>query len=470
MIDAEPDLTTSWTYKNNNWLDTQTLENGATATYSYNSLGQVTRLLNQISATTISDFSGIAYDGVGNRTSVTASIPGTPSLSGTTSYTYDSKNQLTQETSTRNGGFTDSFGYDSAGSPTSFKGATKSYNSNNQQTGTDFIYDGNGNPTTYAGITLTFDPENHLSAYGSGLTAAYNGDGLRAWKQSAGARTYFLYDATVPVIELDANGNVLATTSFAANGLSSRRTASTSVFYSFDSEGNLAQRSDDLGTVLSNSLFDSHGASLAGSFSEPFGYKAKFGYYTDSEAFLQLLTERYYDPAFGRFLTRDPVGYGGGINLYSYTNNNPENSNDPDGLSGSDRWYGYNNRDFHRWFHRCWKQPGDADATKEEIEEAYDEWVSRGSPSDGNCWGSSKKTAPSTCNEPATARNRVARRYPGPSLDEFRLLEESNRQMETFWTKVLVGDAIVGAVLLAPEGAVVGAWRFLTRVPVPIRP
>lgn len=36
--------------------------------------GPSTRLLNQIGSTTISDFSNIAYDGVGNRTSLTASI------------------------------------------------------------------------------------------------------------------------------------------------------------------------------------------------------------------------------------------------------------------------------------------------------------------------------------------------------------------------------------------------------------
>ena len=27
---------------------------------------------------------------------------------------------------------------------------------------------------------------------------------------------------------------------------------------------------------------------------------------------------RYYDPATGRFVTRDPIGYGGGTNLYGY--------------------------------------------------------------------------------------------------------------------------------------------------------
>ena len=53
--------------------------------------------------------------------------------------------------------------------------------------------------------------------------------------------------------------------------------------HSFDSEGNVAQRSDSSGGVLSNFFFAGHGGILSGSLSEPFGYKAQVGYYTDTE-------------------------------------------------------------------------------------------------------------------------------------------------------------------------------------------
>lgn len=41
---------------------------------------------------------------------------------------------------------------------------------------------------------------------------------------------------------------------------------------------------------------------------------------------------RYYDPGTGRFLTRDPIDYQGGENLYGYAGYNPVNENDPSGL------------------------------------------------------------------------------------------------------------------------------------------
>jgi hypothetical protein len=41
---------------------------------------------------------------------------------------------------------------------------------------------------------------------------------------------------------------------------------------------------------------------------------------------------RYYDPEVGRYLTRDPIGYGDGPNAYIYVGNNPINKFDPLGL------------------------------------------------------------------------------------------------------------------------------------------
>jgi uncharacterized protein RhaS with RHS repeats len=41
---------------------------------------------------------------------------------------------------------------------------------------------------------------------------------------------------------------------------------------------------------------------------------------------------RYYDPTTGKYITPDPIGLVGGINIFAYSESNPVNWFDPDGL------------------------------------------------------------------------------------------------------------------------------------------
>ena len=122
---------------------------------------------------------------------------------------------------------------------------------------------------------------------------------------------------------------------FGAWGLVSRNpTGSGTAFYAFDQRGNVAQRVNGSGTLLSTDVYDAYGKKRSGP-ADVFGFGGQGGYYTDGETGLILCTHRFYDPQQGRFLTRDPIGYAGGINLYGYTQNNPINGMDPDGFEAA---------------------------------------------------------------------------------------------------------------------------------------
>ncbi len=55
------------------------------------------------------------------------------------------------------------------------------------------------------------------------------------------------------------------------------------------------------------------------------------GHHFDRATGLNLAQYRGYDAGLGRWLSRDPAGLRGGLNLYGYTENNPVNYIDPDG-------------------------------------------------------------------------------------------------------------------------------------------
>ena len=47
------------------------------------------------------------------------------------------------------------------------------------------------------------------------------------------------------------------------------------------------------------------------------------GQYFDEETGLHYNRFRYYDPAIGRYVSADPIGQAGGVNVFGYAGNDP---------------------------------------------------------------------------------------------------------------------------------------------------
>jgi RHS repeat-associated protein len=323
---------------------------GISTDYYYNQLGLLTGLDNNADEVK-SRFENLTYDGAFNLKSLSHSVSQVPDMDGTINFSYDTKDRLTSEVSTRYGGYTENQVYDGAGNPTTFRNTSGiPYNGANQRTSQNYIYDGSGNPTKWKNINATFDRENRMLSYGT-QTNGFRADNLRAWRQDApsqpSTKQYFLYDNGNVICELNSAGNVIARNAFAPDGLVSRvEGASNIMFYMFDQQGNVVNVLDP---SKNDNIFLAYNAwgvrNYAypdidkGGLSQPFSYNGKWGYYLDTKTNLYYCQNRFYDPAVGRWLTRDPIGFAGGVNVYGYCASMPVGKLDSEGLNWEDSHY-----------------------------------------------------------------------------------------------------------------------------------
>ena len=100
-----------------------------------------------------------------------------------------------------------------------------------------------------------------------------------------------------------------------------------------DHLGTLRQTSDSGGEEGTRRVFTAFGERVTGpSTADRFGYVGEYGYQAHGEFPFLHVGARYYDPASGRFLQRDPIGVGGGRNVFSYVQSSPTVRLDPSGL------------------------------------------------------------------------------------------------------------------------------------------
>ncbi len=139
---------------------------------------------------------------------------------------------------------------------------------------------------------------------------------------TSGTKTFYIFSGDQLIGEISGSTPSVAY-SWGPDGVASERLLTgtpKSLFYCYGPQGETRNLTDISGTVVDTYRYNAYGKTLAttGSNANPFRNGGKFGYYTDTDTGLQLAGARWYSPNAFRWLSRDPIHYRGGDNLYSY--------------------------------------------------------------------------------------------------------------------------------------------------------
>jgi RHS repeat-associated protein len=151
--------------------------------------------------------------------------------------------------------------------------------------------------------------------------------------RTASGPSVYLYDGFNTIEELDATGNILARY-HQGPGIDqpmAELRSGTIGYYEADGVGSVTSLSSSSASLSDTYAYDSFGKLTAstGELINPFQYTSRE---FDQETGLSYYRARTYDANIGRFISGDPIGFGGGTNLYAYTWNSPIVFTDPTGF------------------------------------------------------------------------------------------------------------------------------------------
>jgi RHS repeat-associated protein len=340
--------TTQYGYNKNNVLTSVTYPSGRVITYSLDGAGRISQVDTALGGSPKTLASAVSYLPYGGITGLTFGN-GLSLIQG-----YDNQYRISSIVSGSILNLT--FGYDPNGNITSMldatnppgaealeKAGTYAYDPGTNllaqisgEVSMVFDYDLNGNTISANNRSFVYNLSNQLiRVEDNGTTVAeytYNGAGQRIKKVTQTEARIFHYDLQGHLIaETNQSGQMLAEYVYLGDQLLSMiKPGELAYYFHNDHLGTPQVLTNESQTIAWKAVYSPFGEAAVSieTIENPFRFP---GQYYDADTGLHYNYFRYYDPTTGRYITPDPIGLEGGINLFAYARNNPVKLIDPYG-------------------------------------------------------------------------------------------------------------------------------------------
>jgi RHS repeat-associated protein len=180
-----------------------------------------------------------------------------------------------------------------------------------------------------------FDARGRLTqvTLADGQTVSYQYDGLgrRVSRTANGTTMQFLYDSEDVVQDINSDGSTVDYLNGPGIDQKLRQVSSATngpLYFLQDHLSSTVALTDRTGGVAESEQYAAYGGGKGSNLTR-YLYT---GRELDQQTGLYFYRARYYDPAIGRFISEDPIGFDGGMNFYAYAGNDPAGFTDPLGL------------------------------------------------------------------------------------------------------------------------------------------